>query len=835
MFLPDDEKYLLRRFAKNEVVLFLGAGFSANATNHQGKPLPLSRELAEAIWGFLAYADQYDGTSLGDLYEALLRSGKRDPAIASFLESQLLTAQVPTEYDSLVRPFWYRIYTTNVDDLLLKVYRRNADAPRLEIASYPKEELKERDQTLASVQAVFLNGLLPCTPRDVTFSVRQYARRAGTWSPLYQAFVGDYSYLPTVFVGTELNEPLFWQQLEAREGRTQGISELRPKSFLIAPRISPPKRVHLESLNVIPVEATAADFLLWLNEHAAHLPPLDAVLRETMPSVVALFERTGSRPNTNSVLPEFGAAFHLVPTAMPAGGDRSFYLLGATPRWEDIFRDLDAPRELTDRLFADLEAQWEGSPALSVTAILGSAGCGKSTILRRLAVRLSQAGRLVFVTNSEDLPEVSVVISALQQLPQRAALLFDNADIALGQLAELALACRSIPRPPLVVFACRLNDYDRRGAQLQHATDVVEHEVPHLTRAEIVAILQILEVNGLLGPLQGMTQAERIHEFEHRDRAGQQLLIAMREATSGRGFDEIIGEEFSSLPSSDIKLIYLIVALATEAGYRVTPQHIVSSSTLPPAEALAAISRNLRGIVLATGPRLNQLVLRHRIIAAHIVESVAPRTLLANAYKAFVPVLAAEISGHGRRSSALALFRELINHRVIYERFEENLTEARSIYDSVSWTLRHEAHFWLQYGLLELWYGNLELAENYLRQAESLRPNSPYIQTSIGHLYLKQATNADSVTMAYQLRQAGSDILIEQMRADSSPYPYHIYCSQRLAWLRLWNLERDERKRELEHLRAIMRDALSRYPRSRLLQRLREDVESEYLRLALAE
>src|SRR5690606_18692099 len=102
---------------------------------------------------------------------------------------------------------------------------------------------------------------------------------------------------------------------------------------------------------------------------------------------------------------EFGQSFHLVPTAMTVEGDRSFYLLGATPRWEDIFAELDAPREITAELLANIEEELDqDSPSLRTWALLGTAGSGKSTVLRRLAVQLSRNGRLVFLTNSEELP-----------------------------------------------------------------------------------------------------------------------------------------------------------------------------------------------------------------------------------------------------------------------------------------------------------------------------------------------------------------------------------------------------------------------------------------------
>ncbi len=232
LFTSDDQAYLLRRLGQNDCILFLGAGFSREASNRLSQPMPLSQDLCKALWRFLGYGGEWDGTPLPDMYQALLASGKSYVEISAFLEELLLTSEVPDAYDHLTRPFWYRIYTTNVDDLVKRVYRRVPGSPTLQILGFPQDELAERDQTLDRIQAVFLHGHLPCRPDELTFSVRQFARRASDQSPLYQAFVSDYSTRPTLFIGTELNEPLFWQHLEVREQRRRGISEQRPKSFL---------------------------------------------------------------------------------------------------------------------------------------------------------------------------------------------------------------------------------------------------------------------------------------------------------------------------------------------------------------------------------------------------------------------------------------------------------------------------------------------------------------------------------------------------------------------------------------------------------------------------
>ena len=477
MLTPDDQAYLLRRLGQNDCVLFLGAGFSRDATNRLSQPMPLSHDLCKALWGFLGYPGEWDGTPLPDMYQALLTSGKTYSDVSTFLEDRLLTSELPDAYDHITRPFWYRIYTTNVDDLLKRVYRRVANSPTLQVLGFPRDEIAERDQTLDRIQAVFLHGHLPCRPDELTFSVRQFARRASDQSPLYQAFVSDYSTRPTVFIGTELNEPLFWQHLEVREQRYRGISEQRPKSFLIAPTISPPKAAQLAQLNVVPVLADAGRFLEWLA--AAELPSRKTVLRQTIPAVVRLFEAVDHAAPIHGALAPFGEAFHLVPTTLSTTGDRSFYLLGATPRWEDILQDLDAPRPLTDVLLDRIEGIIEGNEPVRVLALTGSAGCGKSTILRRLGVHLSRAGRLVFLTNSEELPDKETISQALDTLPGRSVLLFDNAEIALNALAPVVENLRNVPKPPVIVVAARSNELYRRGVRLHNVTAIEEHRVDH--------------------------------------------------------------------------------------------------------------------------------------------------------------------------------------------------------------------------------------------------------------------------------------------------------------------------------------------------------------------
>jgi hypothetical protein len=829
LFTDNDEQFLIRAINQNRAVLFLGAGASQDAKNKLGSQMPLSRELAADMYKWLEFEGEYDDTPLTDMYEAILKSGRPFSQIEDLLESRLLCSEVPGQYDTLAIPSWYRIYTTNADDLLDLVWRRATQAS-LDVLRYPKDDIHERDQLLSRFQAIYLNGKLPCRPDELTFSTRQFAQRAISHEPLYEQFVRDYTSHPVVFLGTELNEPLFWQYIAVREARGQAASEQRPKSFLVSNHISPAKRVALKDLNVVPVEASTVEFLSWIAGKSSEIQNREEVLKYTIPSFSIVAGVKASRESG-----EFAIAFHNVPLTNKAGAaSRSTYLLGTTPKWEDILNDLDAPRTITRQIVDTVTRLHSSNLRLQIIPILGSAGCGKSTILRRIGLTLAQSGLTTFLTNCEQLPRPGSIARALDTIPTRAVLLFDNAEGALGLLPAIARELSTVDRPPILLVATKTNDYDRKVGKFDDECNITEFFVPHLDPSEILAVLVVLERHHLLGRLRGMSQSDRVREFQIR--ANRQILIAMREATTGRGFDDIIKNEFTELSSDEAKILYLCTALATDAGYRIRKDELVGCTTVRPAEAMYLINRSLRDIVLPTGVGEDLLLLRHRLIAEFMVDGAAPRNQLAIAYIRLLRVLAGQLGDRSWRSRTFGFYRDVINHRTIYRRFSGDIDTARDIYESLREYFATDPQFWLQYGSLELEANVLDLAENYLAQALSLDPGDRFIKNAMGHLMLRKAIDAETKTQSLKFREEGSEILLEQIfdHEAADIHCYHIYCSQRLGWIRKWGSSFDERKQEFEDLRNIILRACDRFPRARELVQLREDIERDYLSLAVA-
>lgn len=69
MFEKNDEEYLLRVLGLNQVILFLGAGFSYDAKNLLGENIPTGFTLAKKMWDLLSYEEDYDTTiPLSEIY-----------------------------------------------------------------------------------------------------------------------------------------------------------------------------------------------------------------------------------------------------------------------------------------------------------------------------------------------------------------------------------------------------------------------------------------------------------------------------------------------------------------------------------------------------------------------------------------------------------------------------------------------------------------------------------------------------------------------------------------------------------------------------------------------
>ncbi|TNE75126.1 SIR2 family protein [bacterium] len=838
MFKTDDEKYILRQLSNNQVVLFLGSGFSLKAKNKLGENFPTGYGLGKKIWEFLEYTEDYDNTVLPEMYQAFLGKGISLEKKKEFLINNLTSSEIPADYNNLPVPYWFKIYTTNIDDIIEKTYRN--ERKKIVELIFPFDQYSERDQSLESTQVIYLHGKLPCNPDEVIFSPQQYAKAQLTHEPLYAQFVYDYSTLPTIFIGTELNEPLFERYIAARNARF-GLKERRPKSFLITPNLSPVKADNLKTnYNVHHIPGTTVDFLEWLSQIRTHLPSKVDIIRNTFPNLLDLMEFSKISFTSKSSLNEFAKCFKRVPKEIEPVQERSGFLMGTSPRWNDIARDLDIPRTINETLFNHCNTYLSSTnknDKTMVIGLIGHAGSGKSTIIKRLGLTLSQNARTTFLSYSDFIPRISDITNVLTSIDQRVVLLFDNSKNALPQIPKLINALnRDLKYPPLIVLSIRSNfsNYLERAVTPDLA-ELIRIRIPNLDNQEINDLISKLEENNLLGVLSGMSSGQRFSEFKKR--ANRQLLVAMKEATQGKLFDQIIRDEYDSLTPHEAKIIALCIALNSELGFTNSKQDIVGFAKVAQNEALNFLDTVLDGTIISVGTTKSRFMLRHKILADYIIDKCASQSELKEAYIRVLSVLAPELIQTAGPSRIFNLYKALINHRLLYRRFKNDIELAREVYESITAYFKSDFHFWLQYGSLEMEGegGDLLLSQNYISQAESLNPKSNFVQTAKCQLLYRQSISAATLDQSIEYKNAADQLAQSLLLSygEEEPILFHINIQGRYRYISKWIHDRDEKIQEFIDLKSTVETGLSFHPFNRELSTLGSLVDRARIQLGL--
>jgi SIR2-like domain len=727
--------------------------------------------------------------------------------------------------------YWYRIYTTNIDNVVERIYGFDRVDTKLEVVDGRRADYKDHDQFLETIQLIKLNGVDLGDPDSLTFSFLQYARRASENPTWYDHFVRDYSTHPVTFLGSKLDEPLFWQALEAR-GKRFGGKERRSKAFVVSPSFSMVVRQKFDGLGLIPIEGTAQEFLEAIAV-PENLLSRDQIISQLHPEVAHQLAAAGEVSNAERAhVQQFLSGFHIVrqPERMPRVEKE--FLLGARPDWADIYANFDAHRDCEDVLLSLIQERLSGTAPRAIL-VSGSAGSGKSTVMMRVALQLANAGTQVLFADPFYSVAAHHIAPALATFSEPLAVFVDDARTLLSTLSALIEAVRISQRRVVVIAGERGNRSGRVMQRLAALQDPEEFDMPNLSDRDIDALIDKLSEFNLLGKLAGKTRAQQRYEFSIR--AEKQILVAMREATQGEPFDHIIESELESIELNEAKIAYLAICLATTFGNHLTIDQFLSLVDVFPNEALDLLDTQLKGIVLRREPQRRAVQARHRIIAEALLDSLAPRALVKQAYIRLLQTLAHDLDfTQPNRSKVFRLYRDVINHRLIEQRFRTDIASARAIFQSLEGYLKHDYHFLLQYASLELEYDELATAENYLAQAEELAPRrDDFIQTTKAMLFYKQAAASHKLHEAAVMRDEARKILLEQIEErPDDPYPAHVLCARELDWIEQWPSRFEERRRLLGSLRDEAEKLFKRYPYSRKLENLKKRIEERYLQLA---
>jgi ABC-type transporter Mla maintaining outer membrane lipid asymmetry ATPase subunit MlaF len=118
------------------------------------------------------------------------------------------------------------------------------------------------------------------------------------------------------------------------------------------------------------------------------------------------------------------------------------FLLGAEPTWSDISHDVDAQREVTKGLITSLTDLPKG---IHTCVVMGPAGSGKSTCLRRTAYELVRSGHTAYFAKGLEKLDLRPLFALSETLGDREAFVF--VDDAVQHIPKINDAVSQLPNP----------------------------------------------------------------------------------------------------------------------------------------------------------------------------------------------------------------------------------------------------------------------------------------------------------------------------------------------------------------------------------------------------
>lgn len=264
------------------LILFLGAGASTSSTNRLSEHPPLSAKLAELIAGTIGW--QYNGEPLGTTYSAA--KSISEEAVNTLLCQQYQHCTPSAEYLAISEYPWARIYTTNIDDALENALRLRSKQKIT--ARNRNDRVHDKDQVFQRLDYVYLNGTVNRVDDGFIFSAEEYGQSSARPPLWYEEMASDFFQCNFLFIGSRLDEPIFYHQVERYRQRTGSGA---PQSYVLTPEASEIQKASLQSYGLTHIAASLSDFVAWLKDTIPTPPSTDDIAIAKIPELRALLAK----------------------------------------------------------------------------------------------------------------------------------------------------------------------------------------------------------------------------------------------------------------------------------------------------------------------------------------------------------------------------------------------------------------------------------------------------------------------------------------------------------------------------------------------------------------
>ncbi len=294
---------------------------------------------------------------------------------------------------------------------------------------------------------------------------------------------------------------------------------------------------------------------------------------------------------------------------------------GRPASYADIARGWTFDREITDHL----EAQHTSEVDMPISVILGVAGVGKTTAVRKALSRITSRGMECWEHKNDFAFEVdswNKVDDELTKRKETGVLFIDEAHLFLRQINRLVEILSAKKQWSLrLIFVSSRPHWNPRLKSSELFKNSKEYELSRLSISELNGLLDLLDANKDIRKLieDKFLGFARLQRFERlKERCDSDMFVCMKNIFAFQGIDTIILEEFASL-HSDMQDIYKLVAGMQSIGTKVH-RELVRRLTGLEAENVSRVLDDLEGIIeeytVSTKDGIYGWRVRHPLIAS---------------------------------------------------------------------------------------------------------------------------------------------------------------------------------------------------------------------------
>jgi len=649
--------------------------------------VPQSPELIKLISSHFSVTFDPDDR-LPDITGYLNTKGQGEQLL-HFLESIYLNCRPSDAILRITSHFWPKIYTTNVDDTAKQAFSTNNVRSKTFVM---RESIVDFNLPERLTYLIYLHGFAGALQSGIVFSRQEYVNAQIDITPWYDQLANDLFLGRFIFCGTKLDEPVFDYILEKKRRAFRSGEDVR--GYLVTPRLSTAKAAVLEANGILHIPGTVGDLADWLDsKFPSRLRPED-VLEARYPELFNL-----SRQNESDLtsllgrLKDVTAVGELRHSAAPQSSlqVRDFYR-GAKPTWDDLLDGVPAQLGHYTALQKSVEALLAGKNRALIA--LGPAGSGKTTAIKAAALSLSKRPHLTVLALDTSFPDFELTIQAVSQVIRGNVLIcFDGVDSVAKELAHIIE--NRLYENVKFLLSERRNIWNERTSSIVKSGYSI-FAIDRINKTDAALIRDKLEKYGPFSKLARLKVDEQVSRIY--DRSERQLLIGMLEATSEKGFENIIRSDFADVQSEELRFLVTLTALATIHRMGL-PTHLAHAAF---ASRFGSYPKghhfnSLAGIVIITR---NELVARHPLYSQVLLEQIANPDQVSEALEHLLIAFAKYGTPIPVKSRELApLFIRLARHRFVNAVLHGKRDAVVGLYERIEKAFAADGHFYLQFGL----------------------------------------------------------------------------------------------------------------------------------------